>query len=56
MKAFTASLLAVIGIGYIAAVVLEGYQATVDKSFVGSGARPDPDPKLLDVQPTPKKG
>lgn len=56
MKAFTAALLAVIGISYVASVVLEDYQATVDRSFVGSGARPDPDPKLLDVHPAPKKG
>ncbi len=46
MKAFLAAVLAVIGIGFAASVVLEGYQTTVDSSFVGSGARLDPDAKL----------
>ena len=46
MKAFFFALLAVIGIGIAASVVLETYQATVDRPGIGSGAKPDPDPKL----------
>lgn len=51
MKAFILAVLAVIGIGFAASVVLDGYQRTVDASLVGSGARPDPEPKLRGVQP-----
>ena len=46
MKSFLFAVAAVIGIGFAASVVLEGYQSTVDSSFVGGGARPDPDPRL----------
>jgi len=46
MKAFLSALVAVAVIGYGASIVLENYQQTVDSRFVGSGARPDPDPKL----------
>ncbi len=51
MKAFFFALMAVIGISYVASVVLETYQATVDGAFVGKGARPDPDPKLHGDRP-----
>lgn len=53
MKAFVAAVLAVVGIGVIASFVLDNYQRTVDSSFVGSGARPDPEPKLRGT-PAPK--
>ena len=46
MKSFLFAVLAVVAIGFAASVVLEGYQSTVDSSFVGSGARPDRDPRL----------
>ncbi len=46
MKAFLLAVVAVIAIGIGAATVLERFQTTVDTSFVGSGARPDADPKL----------
>jgi hypothetical protein len=46
MKAFLASVVAVVGIAVGAAYVLETYQQTVDSQHVGSGARPDPEPKL----------
>ncbi len=46
MKAFAFSVLAIVGISAAAAVILERYQRTVDSAFVGSGARPDPEPKL----------
>ena len=54
MPAFISALLAVIGISYVASVALESYQRTVDASHVGSGARPDPEPKLRDGPPAPK--
>jgi hypothetical protein len=46
MKAFLASVVAVVGIALGAMFVLETYQQTADSRFVGSGARPDPEPKL----------
>jgi hypothetical protein len=46
MKAFLASVVAVVGIAVGASVILDSYQQTVDSRFVGSGARPDPEPKL----------
>ena len=46
MKAFFFALLAVVGIVIAASVVLETYQSNADRAFVGSGARPDPEPKL----------
>ena len=46
MKAFFFALLALIGISIAASVVLETYQGTVDRPGIGSGARPDPEPKL----------
>lgn len=46
MKAFFFALLAVIGISFAASVLLETYQGTVDRPVAGSGARPDPEPKL----------
>lgn len=51
MKAFLLAVLAVIGIGVGASFVLDTYQRTVDASFVGSGARPDPEPKLRGGEP-----
>jgi hypothetical protein len=52
MKAFLFAVLAVIGIGYAASVVLDQYQQTVDSRFVGSGARPDPEPRLRGSGPS----
>lgn len=49
MAAFFYALIAVIVIGYGSSVVLEGFQRTVDAKHVGSGARPDPEPKLQGV-------
>ena len=46
MKVFLFSVLAVIGIAFAASVVLETYQSTADRTFVGKGARPDPEPRL----------
>jgi hypothetical protein len=46
MGAFLAAVIAVVGIGYGAAIVLEGFQRTADSAYVGSGAKPDPEPKL----------
>ena len=46
MKAFFWAFMAMIGISYVASVVLENYQGTADSAFVGKGARPDPEPKL----------
>ena len=46
MKAFLFALLAAIGIGFAASVVLETFQSTADRAFVGQGARPDPEPRL----------
>jgi hypothetical protein len=54
MIAFLAAALAVVAIGYGAAFVLEGFQRTVDSQHVGSGARPDPEPKLRDRIEKPK--
>ncbi len=45
---------AVIGIGFGASVALDGYQRTADSAYVGSGARPDPEPKLRGVDPQKK--
>ena len=53
MKAFLSAVVAVVAIGIAASVVLEGYQSTVFSSFVGGGARPDPDTKWQGF-PTPK--
>lgn len=47
MKAFFLALLAVIGIGIGASFVLNTFQGTVDRPVAGSGARPDPEPRLL---------
>ena len=46
MKAFLIAVIAVIGIGFAASAVLETFQRTADRSFVGQGARPDPEPRL----------
>lgn len=51
MKAFLLALVAVVGITYGASILLENYQRTADSAFVGSGARPDPEPKLRDGAP-----
>ena len=45
MKAFLLALIAVAGIGYGASILLETFQQTADSAYVGSGARPDLDPK-----------
>lgn len=45
MWAFLAAVIAVVGIGYGASVALESYQQTADSAFVGSGAKPSPEPK-----------
>lgn len=46
MKTFILAVLALIGISYGTAIVLERYQRTADAAFVGSGAKPDPEPSL----------
>ena len=46
MKAFFFALLAVIGVSFAASVLLEGFQGTVDRPGIGSGAKPDPQSKL----------
>ena len=51
MGAFLAAVIAVIGIGYGSSIVLESYQRTADSAFVGSGAKPDPEPKLRGTAP-----
>ena len=53
MMAFLFALIAVVGIGFGASVVLDKFNSSVDSAYVGGGARPDPDPKL---QPKPPKG
>ena len=42
------------GIGFGASVALDGYQRTADSAYVGSGARPDPEPKLRGIDPQKK--
>jgi hypothetical protein len=42
MPAFIAAVFAVIGIGFIASFVLEGYQQTVATNFQSRGVRLDP--------------
>ncbi len=54
MKAFLAALLTVAAIGFASAFVLESFQRTVDSQHAGSGARPDPEPKLRDKLEKPK--
>lgn len=54
MKSFAFAIVAIIAISVTASYVLEIYQHTVDSSFVGSGARPDPEPKLIDKKAAPK--
>ena len=56
MIAFLAAALAVIGIGFGASVLLEQYQSTVDSTYVGGGARPDPEPKLREMKAPQPKG
>lgn len=51
MLAFLAAVIAVIGIGFGASVVLDQYQRTVDMTYVGGGAKPDPEPKLRGPKP-----
>ena len=51
MGAILAALIAVIGIGFGASVVLERYQQTADSAYVGSGAKPDPEPSLRGTPP-----
>lgn len=46
MKAFLAAVLAVIGIGFAASVVLETQQRTADVTYSTTGARIDSDPRL----------
>ena len=46
MGPFILAVIAVLGIGFGASVVLERFQSTADRAYVGSGARPDPEPKL----------
>lgn len=54
MMAFILAIVAMVGIGFGASVALDGFQRTADSAFVGSGARPDPEPKLRGVD-TQKK-
>ena len=51
MGAFLLAIIVAVGIGYGATVVLEGFQTTADKAYVGSGARPDPEPTLSGAKP-----
>ena len=51
MGPFILAVIVAAGIGFGASVVLEGFQKTADKTFTGSGARPDHDPKLDDGKP-----
>ena len=46
MKSFILAIVAMVGIAYGAAMLLEGYQMTADGAFVGYGAKPDPEPSL----------
>jgi hypothetical protein len=46
MKAFLAAVLAVIGIGFIASIILETQQRNADAAYATSGARVDADPRL----------
>ncbi len=42
MKEFIAAVVAVIVIGVVSSMVLEGYQRSADSAYTGSGARIDP--------------
>jgi hypothetical protein len=42
MKEFIAAVIAVIAIGIVSSLVLEGYQRSSDNAYAGSGARIDP--------------
>jgi hypothetical protein len=55
MLAFLLALIAVIGIGYGASIGLEGYQRTSDRTYIGAGAKPDPDPRWADLKAPVKK-
>ena len=46
MGPYILAIVVAIAIGLGASVMLERYQMTADRAFVGSGARPDHDPKL----------
>ena len=48
MTSFIAAVLAVIGISFGAAMVLETQQRTADAAYTTSGARVDLDPRLKD--------
>lgn len=54
MWAFLASLIVVVGLSYGAMIGLETLQRSADSAYVGSGARPDPDPRLQPTAPAPK--
>jgi hypothetical protein len=56
MGPFLLAIVVIVGIGFGASVALENWQKTADSAYVGSGARPDPDPKLRGVAPADKKG
>ena len=51
MGPFILAVVAVIGIGIGSSVILNGMQKTADSAYVGSGARPDPEPKLRGIAP-----
>ena len=56
MMAFLLAVVAVIGIGFGSAIALERFQKGADSAFVGSGAKPDPDPKWRDDKPAAAHG
>jgi hypothetical protein len=51
MGPFLLAVVVALGLGVGASVVLEKFQKTADKAYVGTGARPDHDPKLDGVKP-----
>ena len=46
MGPFLLGVIVAVGIGIGASIALEGYQKSADMQYVGSGARPDPEPTL----------
>ena len=54
MGAFLASIIVVVGLSFGAMFGLETIQRYADSAYLGSGARPDPDPRLQPPKPAPK--
>ena len=54
MGPFILAVIVALGLGVAASMVLDRYQSTSDRAYVGSGARPDADSKWQGLAEKPK--